>query len=161
MRPPFECLYVLKTTKYLLRVQCKAFNEIVWHFVLAVFMFNIGSNKKICYRSRRAAWLGATCDQIFSRNKSFSNENNGKGFKMLKHLRLKNPAIRDPKSFNYVAKTWNWLFCRSGLLVPMYLSEEEGTRGKTIPTVAGSPWQFLPFFLELKAESFTLINRWW
>ena len=128
MRPPFVRLYVLKTTKYLLRVQCKAFNEIVWHFVLAVFMFNIGSNKKICYRSRRAAWLWATCDQIFSRNKSFSNENNGKGFKMLKHLRLKNPAIRDPKSFNYAAKTWNWLFCRLGLFLVCLTFRERGER---------------------------------
>ena len=107
--------------------------------------FNIGLNKKICSQSPRAAWRWVTCDQIFERNKSFFNENNGKGFKMLKHWRFKNPAIRCPKSFNYVARTWNWLFCRSGLLVPMYLSEEEGDNGKTIPTVARSLWQFLPF----------------
>ena len=94
--------------------------------------FNIGLNKKICSQSPRAAWRWVTCDQILERNKSFFNENNGKGFKMLKHWRFKNLAIRDPKSFNYVARTWNWLFCRSGLLVPMYLSEEEkrGTTGR-------------------------------
>ena len=102
---------------------------IVWHFVLAVLTLTWTRESVPNPHGRPDVELLVT---------KYSRETNlfltktmvSKGFKMLKHWRFKNPAIRDPKSFNYVAKTWNWLFCRSGLLVPMYLSEEERTMGR-------------------------------